>query len=520
MNSTNLNTNPPSSLPEGSPGLSFPLREFVLLLGILLGYILITLTLWGKFEPHYDTPGYTDPAISFLMGKGFTSGCWYLQGNREFWAGNVPLHQLLLIPWFKLAGFSYLSVKLLNSIYLSLGMILLWLGMRSGRLVNSPGLRIGAISFFLLTDSAYILGTTGRPEPLCLLIACAGWYFLNGRRNVLRWGGLVLCGALAPWAGLPLAAFFAFAGLGTVLIYQKRYFREVLALAVGGVAGTIALLLFYRSAGVLEIFFANISPHTSFLAGNKAHQTAAYVEWAKYVDSWVWKTGGFLSISLFWTALISAGVSLTALITSQAKKLAAVNIGCFTLLPILFHLAGVFPNYYSFYILLPLTFSLFGLIAAGVISNRVIHRIVMVLLVIGVFLPGGYLWTAIVQGVPSYRSPERESREEFIKKSVHPDDVAWVDRRFWFETKPVARETFSALWRLQAETSSSRKEITVVIVPESSAEDSGRFLLPILPGHWEKTGESLQLPDFHRLIRSNKNNPPISFFVYRKVEPK
>jgi hypothetical protein len=490
------------------------------LLGILFGHTLITLILWGKFETHYDSPGYTDPAVSYLMGNGFTSGCWYLQGNREFWAGNVPLHQLLLIPWLKLVGFSYLSVKLLNSIYLFLGMILLWLGMRSGKLVISPGLRIGAISFFLCTYSAYTLETSGRPEPLCLLIACASWYFFNIKGKVLRWSGLGLCGVLAPWAGLPLAAFFAFAGLGTMLIYRKKYFLEVLALAFGGIIGTLALLLFYRSIGVLEIFLANISPHTNLLTGNHKHQTAAYVEWSKLMNSWDWKLGGFRSNSIFLTVLISFGLSLTALITSQAKKLAVVNISCFTLLPGLFLLLGVFPNYYSFYIIFPLTLSLFGLISAGVIRNQLMSRALILLLIAGAFLPGNFLWIAIVQGLPCCLHTKGESKEEFIKRCVHPNDVAWVDHRLWFETKPRAWETFSGLWRLQAETSPSLKEITVVIFSEATGANGGGSLLPYLPGHWEKTGETIQLPDFHRIIRCNNNNPPLSFFVFRKVEPK
>jgi hypothetical protein len=513
-----MKTKPFSPLTDQSSDRLFPFGELFVTLGILFGYTLITLILWGRLEPHYDSPGYTDPSASYLLGQGFTSGCWYLQGNREFWAGNVPLHQLLLIPWFKLAGFSYFSVKLLNSIYLSMGMILLWLGMRSGKLVISPLLRIGAVGFFLCTNSAYTLETSGRPEPLCFLIACASWYFFNSKGKLLRWSGLGLCGVLAPWAGLPLAAFFAFAGLGTILIYRKKYFIDVLALAFGGIIGTLALLLFYRSMGVLEIFLANISPHTNLLTGNNKHQTAAYFEWSKLMNSRDWKLGGFRSNSLLWIVLISMGVSLTALISSQARKLAIVNISCFTLLPSLFLLIGVFPYYYSYYIILPLTLSLFGLISAGVIKNQLMSRALILILIAGAFLPGNYLWIAIVQGLPCSLHTERESKEEFIERSVYPNDVAWVDHRFWFETKPRARETFSGLWRLQAETSPSLERITVVIFPESSGANSGGSLLPYLPGHWEKTGETLQLPDFHRIIRYNNNNHPLTFFVFRKVD--
>jgi len=161
--------------------------EWSLLIITLIVYALVSLLLWGSFETHYDSPGYTDPAISFIMGKGFSSGCWYFQGDSDFWAGNVPLHQFLLIPWMTLFNLSVISVRILNMIYIIISMILLWMGMRRSGLLQTPTLRIGALWFFLLSDSACTLFIAARPEPLCLLIISLAWYFFTSTNFLERY---------------------------------------------------------------------------------------------------------------------------------------------------------------------------------------------------------------------------------------------------------------------------------------------------------------------------------------------
>src|SRR4051794_38754213 len=54
---------------------------------------------------------YADPAIRLLERGTFSSSGWYAQSKEEFWAGNVPLHQILLYGWIRLFGVSPTSVR-------------------------------------------------------------------------------------------------------------------------------------------------------------------------------------------------------------------------------------------------------------------------------------------------------------------------------------------------------------------------------------------------------------------------
>jgi hypothetical protein len=492
-------------------------REAWVLIGILSVYAALSLFLWGPFETHFDNPGYTDPAASYVLGQGFTSGCWYFQGCDEFWAGNVPLHQFLLIPWFKAFGFSSASVKALNMLYIVLGMGLLWLGMVRGRLIATARWRLGAIAFFLVSDSSLSLAISGRPEPLCLLIACAAWFFLSLERRAYRWGGLAGCGLLAPWAGLHLAAFFAFAGIGTVLFYQKRYWKEVLALAAGGVAGSVALLGFYRHFGMLDMFIVNICPHMSISFVMAAQKTDAYIKWITLIKSWGWRLGGFGASSLLFAAFLSIWVSATSFLTGRSRRLAALNIGCITGLPALFIAAGVFPRYYGVFLMLPITVTLFGLLSAGVMRDRRGSGAIQFLPWISLLLPGAYLWCIVIQAWPAYCSGRDENINAFVKKVVRSEDVALVDPKLWYAAKPRVKKTFSGLWKVQAGVSKNRDELSVVITSSSDSATCSD-LLSSLPGKWQSTGEQLQVPDFQRFYRSNKHNTPFCYEVYRRVD--
>src|SRR4051794_5004944 len=63
-------------------------------------------TYWWHYAVWTDEVMYTDPAVNFVLDKGFISTAWYHQSENAFWAGNVPLYQFLLVGWMKCFGFS------------------------------------------------------------------------------------------------------------------------------------------------------------------------------------------------------------------------------------------------------------------------------------------------------------------------------------------------------------------------------------------------------------------------------
>jgi len=473
---------------------------------MLLVYVAISFGVWNSFEVQPDNPTITDPAASYVLGQGFTSGTWYIQEHDEFWASCVPLQQLLLIPWFKVFGFGCGSVQAIALLYIAVAMVLVWLGVLRSGLIASAGWRLGLVAFFLASDCSLGLAIAGRHEPLCLLIACAAGFALTLHSRWARWGGLAACGMLAPWAGLQLASYFAVTGIGMVFVFQRRYLREVLALAGGGILGSLALLLFYKQMGVWDKFLINISPHTGITA---IHTVTTGVE---DVRNWGHRLGGLKNVNVLWAIFLSAWVCWANFSDKRAWRIIAFSVGCIIGIPAFLAGIGVFQAYYGCFLLLPLSVCLFTLLSRNARENVLRTRIMVCLLLLSAVMPGSYLWRLAVQGVPSLLSGNNQRIVAFVKNSIHPDDVAFVDRRLWYAAKPLAKETLALFWETHARTSKDRDKVSVVVTLSDSQ------LLELLPGKWQPTGEFLEVPDFHRFYRISQKEPPQRFTVYRRVD--
>lgn len=487
-------------------------REPLLLALMLAVFALVSAGLWSSFETQFDSPAYTDPAASYVMGQGFTSGCWYFQGPDEFWAGNVPLHAALLIPWFKVFGFSAGSVWSLNLLYLLAGTVLIWRGMVRTGVVPSATWRLGAVAFFLAARCSLSLVIARRPDALCFLILGAAWYFLTLERPSRRRIALAGCGFLAVWASLNLAAFFALAGIGAVLFYGKRHFEEVAALAAGGALGAAALLGFYDRLGSLGAFIMNIAPHIGPHNGSPVRLGEDFAVFLRNYASWKGRMSGLSDGSALFVIGLAAGLAAAALKTGRSRKLAALNLACAVGIPAGLGAAGVFSYYYTFMLIVPVTVMSFGLLDGGLVQGPRGRGAVRLALCLSAVVPGSYLWCGVVQAVPSLRSHQYEQVSAFAREVIRPGDVAWVEPTFWFAVKPLARQVFSGLWKFQAETSPDRDRITVAI------DYNDRRTVKYLPGTWEPTGEVLHWPDFHRFYRVDRNGELVDFLVFRRVD--
>jgi len=167
-------------------------HECKLLIALLLSYAFLMFVIQGEIRLHIDNPGYTDPAVNYVTGHGFTSTCWYAQGGDAFWAGNVPLHPFLLIPWFKIFGVSLSSVLWLNFLYVMAGVVLIWQATQKSDFISAAHWRLGAVAFFLLTDCAHYLLTFGRYDALGFLLIALSANLLTVQNQAWRFGGLFI----------------------------------------------------------------------------------------------------------------------------------------------------------------------------------------------------------------------------------------------------------------------------------------------------------------------------------------
>jgi hypothetical protein len=205
---------------------------------------------------------HSDAAVNFASGRGFTSTAWPAQQSGEFWAGNVPLYQFLLVPWLKVFGISIISVRSIGYAYLSLFLCLSLIGgTRLGLLCD----RASRFCFLggLIGGYAMIFSYGGgRYDPLGMVLVGACVLLYSTKARWIRLPGFSLIGCLLPWTGFQLLPFVAVSGILIWLYLGRRFFPTLVAIGSGSVLGLAGLLLFYSRRGVLDGFIRSMPPTT------------------------------------------------------------------------------------------------------------------------------------------------------------------------------------------------------------------------------------------------------------------
>jgi len=249
----------------------------------------------------------------------------------------------------------------------------------------------------------------------------------------------------------------------------------------------------------------NISPHTGI---KSLHTVSTGME---QLRTWNHRLGGLKCASVVWAIFLSVLVCAQNFSNRHAWRYILVSFSCIVGIPACFASVGIFQAAYGCLLLLPLSVCLFALLSRNA-PGSALQKTIVFLLLLSAVLPGAYLWRFVIQGVPSVLNNPHQRMAEFVKNATHPDDVAYVDSKLWYETKPQIKETMSLFWDTHARTSKDRDKVSVVIIlPES-------HLLEILPGEWRATGEFLEVPNFHRFYRIFQKAPPYRFIVYRRVD--
>ena len=116
-----------------------------------------------------DEVALVDPAVNLSQGNGFTSTSWWQTGDR-FFAGNAPLHSMLLYPWISLFGVHATATRSLNYV-LILGVIsVLWLGLRKLDLVRTTRARLLFAALVLCGNGVTFCYRSGRYDCVGMLI--------------------------------------------------------------------------------------------------------------------------------------------------------------------------------------------------------------------------------------------------------------------------------------------------------------------------------------------------------------
>jgi hypothetical protein len=473
---------------------------------MLAAYALLSFVSLRWYQVFVDEPAYTDPAASLLTGQGFTSGAWYAQGYEGFWAGNVPLHQACLYLWMKVFGIGQVAVRSLNILFVVAGVGLLWAAVKRLGILKTPGIRLATIALILCSHAGAVWVDLGRPDAICVALAGLTLFAFSLENRSWRFTLLGLAGAATPWAAIPLALVIGFAGVVLLLCWRTRFLGEVLCLAAGGLAGTVALLALYQSQGVLDAFLQSILPHSSFFA-RQIHCIPPPVAGLKQ------RLGGLLDYTLLCLIAASAFGWLASWREREARPLLVLSFLSLAGVPLLLAGAGVFPIYYAWFALVPGLVALMALWERGLIRKRLLQAGLLVSLACLVLLGFPRVWATGFL----YRADDVNGRSErFVASVLHADDLVLTQPQAWYGAKASASKVYNG-YRAPNLTPAEAASITAVI-------SSPAFFYAqrnILTGEWTECPEQLSVPNrnTHRLPFSKwfRDNPMLELHVFRRA---
>jgi hypothetical protein len=430
---------------------------------------------------------FSDPAIHYVQGQGFTSTAWWQ--NRDLtWSGNVPLYTLALIPWFKLIGFGLVKARAFNYTIISLTLLIFWLGIKRLKLIRSASARVGLIVTAFLSYAFCFPYRSARPDCLGMLIcavALLAWSSPNRRlRNVI----LFIAGFLAPFSGLQLAAYFGFLCV-LIFILERTEAIPKLAFIIAGVGiGAISLFSYYHFnhlTGIQETIaqtrqfheYAETAGHTGPTTATerfviKLHRIAA----DEYSDFAIAPTLLALVCLAFdrkvWSVPANRLFIFTGIISSFALTAA---------LEFFLHYLAYY-HWMNYIIVVTALFALISRVWIGLSGCKKIAFSCLVILSIAGGLPLRLGLELALNQQGQYFQIIKLSDEQ-LKTS----DVVFADYMAYFPAKARARDVMVPTY-LSAMTELERQSINVIMVPPESL----KYYLSELKEdaqQWEKAGE-------------------------------
>lgn len=397
--------------------------------------------------PWVDEVAYADPAIRFVLGKGFTSTAWASQASTEFWASNSPLHQFLVIPWLWLFDVSAASVRTFNLAIGGAGIVLLWHAVRRGGWIIGAGPRLAFAAIMLLDFGMTHLFRYGRPDAITLLVAASMLWAVTMQPGPRQMWTLFALSALVPCAGLQMLPFIA--GILIVLFLQARQtVRRHGWIVIAGIAfGGIALLGFLAVNGVAVRFLENTIASGHTITGEVAQM--ALVKDANSMSRVAAKVSGilhgyqvwFLDRSFPWLLLFLIMSLLWSLQQRLFKWSSPLNFGLVAGfgVPLLILLAGKYPIYYTW-----MGCSIGSLAACSVLGTHwqqwktPVRALFCLPLMIAALIGFPKMLVNAVQG----NRADLTSIIQFVQDNVKPEDHALVADAAYYGSIKQASETY------------------------------------------------------------------------------
>jgi hypothetical protein len=482
----------------------------IILVGIAFaGFLLVNLFTAERSPVVWqDEVALVDPAVNLSQGNGFTSTSWSQAGDR-FFAGNAPLYPMLLYPWISLFGVHATAVRSLNYV-LILGVIsVLWLGLRKLALVRTNRARLVFAVLVICGNGVSFCYRGGRYDCVGMLIISGIFAALAIKRRRVRFAAEVLLAALIPWAGLQLIPYIALLSLILLVFRGRDAIRDVAAVVVGGILGSLILAAFFTGHGVWGDFVSacRIQSGTRLTIAQRLGRAI----FAPMVDP---------SAVLLLVALLIVAAASIFRCERRWRSAAVVGVVLGIALPCTMGFIGRYTCYYSWMAFIPMA-AAFAMAIERSSPRKLVQAAAaaIALLACGVGLPARL---AVVWFEWNLRDTARV--DKFVTSHLRPTDQVFSIYEAYYPAKALARAVILPAYIGQPVapdappggiTRDERERINVLIVKPDCVESS----LGFFGGEWRQVAHykvdlSGRVPLLERLKFGSK---PYDIIIYRRL---
>jgi len=471
-------------------------REVCVVSAFLLTFLIFNVVTATSYPfPHLDECMQAEPAINYVHGLGF--------GIR--FDEILGMYSFLLVPWMKLFGSSLQSIRSADIVSTTAAFLVLWSAVKRLEIIPLPFWRIFLL-VLLATEYGMIVDyRNGRYDGFgALLMAVVLWLMSVKSKRIRLFCLFVVC-LLVPWAGMQFMPVLFTAGVFLFLTF-RRFWMEIAVSFLASALGVAAFFIVAAANGRLTTLL-------QFIRGQRIGLNV--------ISDWL--NHGHLSLYNYIPAdfsfpfLFAATVILFFYLLREKKidlhSVIFLGILFDVLLSIVMLTIAKLPTYYSYMIVIPIAVALcsgLALCEPGKLRNAI-----LILCSLSVAAGAGLHAAAYIG---NHRDRDYSHLEQFVDRTVHPDDIAYVDTTGYLAVRQRARDAYLP----EAETPTiplmsqqQRDSITVLLIPPSAFE----YTTNGLGGQWVETGQKIA-PTGHNIFGNRRVGlvtfRPIDLTVYRR----
>lgn len=387
----------------------------LLMMGLAMSHL-------SNVVPWVDEVMFTDTAMHFMNGKGWTTNAWYSVAKQEPFLLYPPLYTMIMVLWMIVFGTTLIACRSMNlTMTLLIGWGIIRICMQLGTHLSKKQMCLFIMLLWCTEDMIYMY-SNGRPDLLgaAILVWIVSEMICIIKNNKKGWTIIVLLSVLLAVSGIQeVVCLYILILLAYLLLKdQRKSVKRVSVLAAFGTfIGFLLVCAFMACHGHLIAFVVNMLSYSNTLMnlamiGLPVLGNCLGIDFSLFLEKIANNTTDvtfyrrIMTIYTHPTYVALLGIILFVFL-SEHKKLKSCSLYVtmkfllvFVLsIPLLMNLAGRFPDYYYWMAYIPVF--LFVVILVGFTKNRISHLIIgLVLLFISAkgsarsFLQDNYSMTA------------------------------------------------------------------------------------------------------------------------------